>query len=401
MLSPVVIAAFLIGVAFAALIGVILHKRDVARRKRAGESNLSTLRRAKLDLEGDLAVRTRDLKSAQLRSEGLTAQISANAAKFERALRGSSVVAFTNDTNLDLTWTSRPPVARSVGGNQPTLDPSDIGDPRVVDLKRQVLTTGQPARLEIQAPGERWYELELDAVRESGQIVGLMGVIVDITERREREHHIQLLLREVTHRSKNLLAVIQSMARQTAVHSGGASEFSNVFSQRIQSLAVSHDLLLKADWNGADIHRVVEAQLAPFADSVGGRIRVNGPALSLRPEAAQNLGMAIHELVTNAAKFGALSVPAGTVEVAWRIVERQDKDSTSPSLEFEWRERGNPSASAERRRGFGHVVLESATARSLAGRSFFSYAQDGVTWTLVISARDWVQETPQPRVQRR
>lgn len=355
---------------------------------------MSRLRRAQSDLEGDLSSRTRELRSLQARADGLSSQMTATAARFERALRSSSVTAFTLDKAFALTWTSRP--AQNAGDGSATRDPSELGGERVRELKQQVLESGRPARMELAAPGERWYELELDALREGDQVVGLIGVLVDITEQRDRESRIQLLLREVTHRSKNLLAVIQSMARQTAARSADASTFSDAFSQRVQSLAVSHDLLLKSDWHGADIHRVVEAQVAPFADHIGERIRIGGPALSLRPEAAQSLGMAIHELVTNAAKFGALSVPSGSVEVAWKIAERSDND---PALEFEWRERGNPGATSERRRGFGHVVLENATARALAGRSLFSYAEDGVAWTLMISAKDWVQETQQHRAQ--
>jgi two-component sensor histidine kinase len=126
---------------------------------------------------------------------------------------------------------------------------------------------------------ERWHDLHVEPLRnEAGEIVGLSGAAVDVTERKEGEAHLRLLLRELTHRSKNLLAVIQAMARQTARHAGSTDAFLTQFNARLQALAASHDLLVRESWHGAALQELVHSQLAVYIDPDRNQITIDGPA---------------------------------------------------------------------------------------------------------------------------
>jgi PAS domain S-box-containing protein len=141
----------------------------------------------------------------------------------------------------------------------------------------------------------------------SGLVIGASKIARDVSERKARDAHIQLLLREINHRSKNLLSVVQSIAHRTA--SGGDEGFLSRFSQRLGALAVNQDLLTANEWDGVDLEKLMEAQLAPFAEA---RLRISGPSVKISSAAAQAIGMAVHELATNATKYGAWSNDQGT-----------------------------------------------------------------------------------------
>ncbi|MCP8937963.1 PAS domain S-box protein [Alsobacter sp. SYSU M60028] len=207
--------------------------------------------------------------------------------------------------------------------------------------------------------------------------------VVDQTERREREAHQFYLMRELTHRTKNILSVVQSMALQTARNLPNLDEFHRRFAARLQGLAGSHDLLVQQDWTGASINDLVRSQLGHWADAIGSQIEVGGPLLLLTPEAAQNIGMALHELSTNAAKYGALSIPSGRVRISWAIEKRPDGDR----LVMHWTERDGPPVTKPDREGFGHVVMARIVARALDGTVDLDFAPDGLRWTLEVPAR--------------
>jgi two-component sensor histidine kinase len=143
--------------------------------------------------------------------------------------------------------------------------------------------------------------------------LSIVGTCQDITERKEREEKEHLLMREMNHRGKNMLTVVDAIAHQTATT--GPEDFAARFSERIRALAANQDLLVGNEWRGVDVEGLVRAQLAHFADLVGFRIAVDGPTLRLNAAAAQAIGLALHELATNAAKYGGLSVDAGRVDV--------------------------------------------------------------------------------------
>src|SRR6266849_1347770 len=200
----------------------------------------------------------------------------------------------------------------------------------------------------------------------------IVGTVADITERKEREEKEHLLMREINHRVKNMLSVVDSIAHQTATKN--PEDFIERFSERIQALSANQDLLVRNEWNGVEIADLVRAQLAHFADLIGSRIAVQGPKLRLNPASAQAVGLALHELATNAGKYGALSTDTGRVDVCWGT----DRDTFTMS----WTERQGPPVSAPERRGFGTIVMEAMTERSMDGTVALDYAPSGLTWRL-------------------
>ena len=188
----------------------------------------------------------------------------------------------------------------------------------------------------------------------------------------ERTEHITHLLREMDHRSKNLLNVVQAIARQTAIAS--PDEFVARFSERIQTLAASHDLLVKSRWQGIEISDLIRVQLGHFSDLLDSRIKLNGPTLGLSVGAAQTLGMIIHELATNAAKYGALSNDSGRVEIRWDA-----KDVFTIS----WTEQGGPDVAPPGRRGFGSTVVKAMAESSLDGEVDLDFVPTGLRWRAV------------------
>ena len=186
-------------------------------------------------------------------------------------------------------------------------------------------------------------------------------------------------MRELTHRSKNLLAVVQAMAHQTAASSVDVQAFHRDFEKRLRGLAKSHDLLVRRNWEGAPIDDLVSSQLALLGGTDADRIAIEGAAVTLVPEAAQYLGVALHELATNAAKYGALATPAGKVQVAWQTREGHDR---AQRLVFTWRESGGLAVGPPDGKGFGRVVLEEIVPGMLGGTAAVAFAADGMTWTL-------------------
>jgi PAS domain S-box-containing protein len=208
------------------------------------------------------------------------------------------------------------------------------------------------------------------------RVVSFGGTVQDITERKEREEKEHLLMREVNHRAKNMLSVVDSIAHQTATRNH--EDFIERFSERIQSLSANQELLVRNEWRGVDIEDLVRAQLSHFADLIGSRIDVHGPKLRFTAASAQAIGLALHELATNAGKYGALSTEKGRVDVVWAI----DGDT----LGMNWTERDGPPVSAPERRGFGTIVMKTMTERSVNGTVDVDYAPAGLTWCLTCRA---------------
>src|SRR5258705_11228122 len=165
----------------------------------------------------------------------------------------------------------------------------------------------------------RWVEAHRLAYFEGAgperRAVSFGGTVQDISERKEREEKEHLLMREINHRAKNMLSVVDAIAHQTATKS--PEDFVERFSERIQALSANQDLLVRNEWNGVEIADLVRAQLAHFADLIGSRIAMHGPKLRLNPASAQAVGLALHELATTAGKYGALSTGSGRGDVSW------------------------------------------------------------------------------------
>ena len=310
-------------------------------------------------------------------------------ARYETALRGSQVTVYTQDRDLRYTSISNPMLGRSIedilGRTDAEILSSD-SSATIIAVKREVLTSGEARRAEVpleDAPGIRWHDLHIEPLRnEVGEVVGLTCASVDVTERKEGDAHLRLLLRELTHRSKNLLAVIQAMARQTARHAGSVDGFLTQFGARLQALAASHDLLVRESWYGASLGELIRSQLGGYLDGSTNQVSMDGPAIALKPEAAQNLGLALHELAVNAAKFGALSVPNGRVSITWNRRESNHDNS----VELDWRERLGPKVKLRRKKGFGSMVIERNLARALDAEVNLEFDPNGLHCHIVIPA---------------
>ncbi len=371
--------------------------RAGSRLGQGGDGTAAMVREMSGEKDKDLG----NLQKSDLQKEcqRLEAQVSAQAwelsllrarfARYESALRGSQVTVYTQDCDLRYTSINNPMLGRSIEDilgrtDEEILPPG--GGAAIIALKREALASGQPKRSEVVlegAPGARWHDLHIEPLRnDAGDIVGLTCASIDVTERKEGEAHLRLLLRELTHRSKNLLAVIQAMARQTARHAGSIDGFLNQFGARLQALAASHDLLVRESWHGASLSELVRSQLAAYIDRGGGQVAFEGPAVALKPEAAQNLGLALHELADNAAKFGALSVRSGRVFITWDRRESADGNV----IELDWREELGPKVKARRKKGFGSIVIERNLVLALDAKVSLEFDPQGLRCHIVIPA---------------
>src|SRR5262249_24392486 len=180
----------------------------------------------------------------------------------------------------------------------------------------------------------------------------VLAVVRDITERKRAEAQVQLLVREVNHRAKNILSVVQAMGHRTEANS--RQEFVSRFSERIQGLSASYDLLVKNRWQNVPLAALVRAQLAHVGDLLESRIAIRGPGLRITAAAAQTIGMALHELAINAVKYGALSTDTGHVNIVWRL---EQAGADGDRFTMEWSENGGPTVVIPTRRGFGWSVL--------------------------------------------
>ena len=209
------------------------------------------------------------------------------------------------------------------------------------------------------------------------QVVRLRDSEVAAVLAKNNEKHVQLLLHEVNHRAKNMLALIRAIARQTA--SSDPENFANNFAERVESLRASHDLLVANAWQGIIVTDLVTSQLAHFDALLDNRIKMSGPPIKLNATAAQNIGMALHELSTNASKYGALSVVTGHINIDWRVIK---DDDGIKQFTMKWTETGGPAVSVPDRPGFGSIVLGGMIKSNLSATVKTEYAPTGVRWMI-------------------
>ena len=208
-----------------------------------------------------------------------------------------------------------------------------------------------------------------------GKIVGASKIARDITERKRIEAQISLLAREAEHRTKNILATVQATVHLT--QSETIDEFKSAIEGRIQALANVHALFVESRWEGAHLNDLVTQELSPYCQDVEARTRIEGPDLLLEPYAAQTIAITLHELATNAAKYGALSVPDGRVHVAWSGGEKAH-------LILRWTETGGPLVTSPTRKGFGTRVMERMIREQLKGKMQFDWRAEGLVCEIVL-----------------
>jgi PAS domain S-box-containing protein len=223
----------------------------------------------------------------------------------------------------------------------------------------------------------RWVRATLNLISNRGRPLRTTAVIQDISDRKNAEEQADVLLREVNHRAKNMLSVVLAIARHTANDDG--SGLSARFEDRLRALAASQDVLVASGWKNVPISVLIRAQLAHFGDLLDSRILLSGPDLNITAQAAQTIGMALHELATNAAKYGALSNDKGRIEIAWHV--RADSSGTE-RFGICWKESGGPQVVAPTWRGFGSTVLERVAKMSLRAEASVDYAATGLNWQL-------------------
>ncbi len=196
-------------------------------------------------------------------------------------------------------------------------------------------------------------------------------------DRSQAEDRLRFVLHELAHRTKNLLSVIQAMMRQTARRSDNLEEFQKNVGERLQGLARSIDLMTAENWGGVWMTQLVKSQMSTFLDSES-RLELSGADLQLKPEAVQNLGMAIHELATNAVKYGALSASRGRISFEW---EQEPDPAGETLLVMRWIEQGGPPVTPSERKGFGSMVIKAQVEAALRGQVELDHAPEGLRWT--------------------
>ena len=248
----------------------------------------------------------------------------------------------------------------------------------------RVFETGQAVRnLEVsgetpQQPGvRRHWLMGLYPVKDTDDSVDAVGIwVIEISERKRSEERETLLAREVDHRAKNLLAVVQSVVQLT--RTSDPAELKSAIVGRIQALARAHSLLAESRWDGAQLGDLVREELAPYFGASEGQVTVEGPPMFLRPAAAQSLAIVLHELATNAAKYGALSSGDGRLRVSWTPIDGD--------VELVWDESGSAKVTAPKSSGFGSKIIEASVKRQLHGKLSQEWRPEGLLCIIRIAA---------------
>lgn len=223
-----------------------------------------------------------------------------------------------------------------------------------------------------------WVSLTISPLRNAeGKVIGASTIARDMTERRRADKHRKILISELNHRVKNTLAVVQSIASQTLNHASTMEEARDAFGSRLINLSKAHDVLTRESWTGANLAEIVADTVKPHGGGEN-RFRIEGPDVQLAPSAALAIAMALHELGTNAAKYGALSAENGHVVIVWAI-EGADDDRR---LTLHWEESGGPEVVPPKRKGFGSRLIERALAAELSGEVHVRYEPSGVVCTI-------------------
>jgi PAS domain S-box-containing protein len=264
---------------------------------------------------------------------------------------------------------------------QRLLHPDDMDVLRklIAEFAKGVRTYESEFRINRPDGDQRWcVGMAAATMDKSGRVVRVSGVTVDITERKRAEERQNLLTREVDHRAKNALALAQSIVRLT--RADDVKEYAETVEGRINALARVHTILSLSSWQGAELGKLIDEEMAPYASS--GQVRSGGPEVSLQPRAAQTLALGLHELLTNSAKYGALSELSGLLSITWQTIDDM--------LVLTWEETGGPPVREPTSRGFGTRGLMASIEAQLGGQALFDWRPEGLVCRLLVPV---VQET--------
>jgi two-component sensor histidine kinase len=318
-------------------------------------------------------------KRLDLMRTDLSRRLAETLQRFNLALRSERIVVFSQDTSLRYTWANSEETQAGtlVGRSDEEIIP-EADQPPILALKRSVIETKRPASAEIgigQGAERRWFDLHVEPnLKPDGTVAGITCASIDITHRKRNEEQLRLVMRELTHRTKNLLAVVIAIARQTSTQATTVEAFVPALIARLRALSAAQDLIVADDWAGVDITDLVHVLLGQYVPPRSARVRISGPAVILSPEASQNLGLAIHELAANAMRYGAFANATGTLEVSWTVTPGERGDE----LDLSWVESGGPAVSEPRTRGFGMMVIERNLSRALGAKVDMSFNPGGL-----------------------
>nr|WP_041756350.1 CheR family methyltransferase [Bradyrhizobium sp. ORS 278] len=255
---------------------------------------------------------------------------------------------------------------------------------------RRVLRTLASAERELIAPdsGTRFIVRMLPYRSVDNFIAGVVMTFIDVTAITRAEERQRLLLAELQHRVRNTLGVVRSIARRSAQTSSTVEEYAAHLDGRLGALARTQAAVTRDPQAGVDLEYLLADELMAYKAREGEQVRISGPSMRLQPKAAETLSLAIHELATNAVKYGALSQPTGRIDISWHI----DESVTPKELVFEWRERGGPEVKPSKRKGFGSEILERTLAFELKGRTQLSFNPAGMQFQIILPlSRSFVQ----------
>jgi two-component sensor histidine kinase len=305
-------------------------------------------------------------------------------------LRGAGATIFSQDTELRYRWLENPPKSWATPADvrgKTDLDLLPTGAAAtVMATKRAVLSTGRPhwAEFVVEKDHTRQdFELYIEAEKDgAGAPVGLVGLAFDVTERRKRLEALEAIVRQYSHRSKNLLAILQSLAVQTARAASSTEDFIGQFRGRIQSISRSQDIALGPSVHGAGLSELIAAQVEPYVADAASRIAFQGADCELTGNAALHIGLALSELTIQAANEGVLAHPDGTITITAERVTDSEIDPEARCLRLTWREQ------ADRRlplaEGFTRQLLERLIPSALGGHSALASCDDGLRYVLTV-----------------
>lgn len=300
------------------------------------------------------------------------------------ALRNAGISVLYQDSTLNTVW-ARNMRAPWENGSEDDASLPPAQAERLAAARQKVAASTNPERLELSVPGAtgmRWFEIWIDAdLDESGALLGVVTTKVETTEQKRREQTLKTLLREVSHRSKNLLAIIQSIATQTGRYSDTLADFLTRFRGRLHSLASSQDLVTSSNWRGAELRELVSGQVERYGANPAHSLRFAGDNPYLNPNAALHIGLAMHELAVNSVSYGALSQPGGFVEVTAQLMQPPEGDK---ALSLVWAENIGGSDNRRNQKRFGSIALERIVPTSLNGTSSLEIAQGHLEYRLMV-----------------
>jgi len=242
---------------------------------------------------------------------------------------------------------------------------------------------GVEVRLRGERNGRSAFLLSAGPLLDDNRVnVGSIVTLTDMSERKRAEEQQTMMVAELNHRVKNILAIVQSVAAQTVRSSGSLENFAYAFSGRLKALAIAHDILTQTRWIGIGLSELLAAVLAPYRSADKTRVAISGPAILLPARVVVPLSMVLHELATNAAKYGSLSGRRGNVDITWQLADGADQ-----AIELTWQERSGPKVRRTASAGFGTRLIERVVSHDLDGRTAIDFDPDGVRCTLSFAVR--------------